>query len=519
MRHVHLCVLPVVLALVSSLPAQRVLRLVHGTRAGATLGVVARAAGDLDADGVSDILLTEQMVNGVSGTPRLLIVSGTTGALLRTISGFAFDATGIADVNGDGRRDFVVASSTSQVFSGATGAALFPLNPPQLVFGTVADVGDVNGDGRGDFVSLCTSTQSGQPVVVLFSGNGGGVLAQLPGLFFGGAYLPKVRPIRDVSGDGRTDVIVSNGNGAIHVCSANPLQLLRTLQNPEGGRLGEAIATADVNGDGIDEVLAKATFGSPGSFEVTAVRAFSATNGAVLHTYFPPPLVAQGLSICRIGDLDADGADDFATLESTLNNDPGNLVLYSGRGPVLGRIPCDINTPAFPPSSQHNSYMDQLGDVDGDGFGDFVAAFASSADGMLGGYRVVSGKILADVVSTGGACGYGPFPVQLGCTRPILGMTTQVVCRDGPSGVLSTLAMSLQPAVPRYLGASTCTAAVGPEWSGVFVATAPSWTFTVAVPPAPDLAGFQVAMQAFYGPTNGPLGIDLSNGLWAKLGY
>ena len=32
-------------------------------------------------------------------------------------------------------------------------------------------------------------------------------------------------------------------------------------------------------------------------------------------------------------------------------------------------------------------------------------------------------------------------------------------------------------------------------------------------------AGLEIALQAFYVPTGGPLGFDLSNGIWARLGY
>lgn len=53
----------------------------------------------------------------------------------------------------------------------------------------------------------------------------------------------------------------------------------------------------------------------------------------------------------------------------------------------------------------------------------------------------------------------------------------------------------------------------------LFAVTQPQWNATVSVPLAPQFAGLPIALQCFYSPTNGPLGYDLSNGVWARLGY
>lgn len=82
------------------------------------------------------------------------------------------------------------------------------------------------------------------------------------------------------------------------------------------------------------------------------------------------------------------------------------------------------------------------------------------------------------------------------------------------------LVWSLQPAGPVWLGASTCFAWF--DLAGGFVLGAPStptWSTTVPLPLVPQLAGFDIALQSFWAPTAGPLGYDLSNGVWARLGH
>jgi len=46
-----------------------------------------------------------------------------------------------------------------------------------------------------------------------------------------------------------------------------------------------------------------------------------------------------------------------------------------------------------------------------------------------------------------------------------------------------------------------------------------AWQFAVPIPTAPQLAGIGIALQAFYVPTSSPIGFDLSNAVWATIGW
>jgi hypothetical protein len=103
----------------------------------------------------------------------------------------------------------------------------------------------------------------------------------------------------------------------------------------------------------------------------------------------------------------------------------------------------------------------------------------------------------------------------------VLGQSVTVVGRDCPASAAGFVAMSVPPRWPFFLGVAGCEAwfDVG-NWVLVHQpAPGPTWTVTLPLPGIPQLAGLWVALQAFYVPTNGPLGYDLSNGVWARLGW
>ena len=104
-------------------------------------------------------------------------------------------------------------------------------------------------------------------------------------------------------------------------------------------------------------------------------------------------------------------------------------------------------------------------------------------------------------------------------TRPLLGRTASVVCRDGAANPNGVLVVSLKPQSPTDLGGGGCTAwfDVG-SWTSLHTASTPAWSLPLPIPADPRLAGVEFAMQVVYGPTVGLLGFDLSNGIHAKLG-
>lgn len=218
-----------------------------------------------------------------------------------------------------------------------------------------------------------------------------------------------------------------------------------------------------------------------------------------------------GRAVAGAGDLDRDGVQDLAIGHGTGTGATGFVETCSGR--TGGRI---WSFAGYAPLLDCGAALAEIGDVDGDGYPDL----AVGCGGSLAGWTVLSARVLADVLDVGGACGGGPFLPDLGMTRPVLGLPFLVSGRDGAPGTFAVLALSLQPPLPTYLGASSCTAwfDLG-NWLPLHSPVQPTWSIQVALPNTPQLAGLPVALQCLYAPTRGPLGFDLSNGLWARVGF
>jgi hypothetical protein len=146
------------------------IRTIVGNAASDGFATTLGACGDLDGDGVRDILVGAPLHKvGGHATGSVMIYSGATGAFLRQLDGafdqqhFGADVDGLDDLDGDGVADFVVASSDSvhgrvQLFSGASGAELQRIDGEPAAL--VRNVGDLDGDGVSDFVSGYVDTHA-----------------------------------------------------------------------------------------------------------------------------------------------------------------------------------------------------------------------------------------------------------------------------------------------------------------------------------------------------------------------
>ncbi|VTR91084.1 peptidase s8 s53 subtilisin kexin sedolisin : Subtilisin-like serine protease (Fragment) OS=Moorea producens 3L GN=LYNGBM3L_56740 PE=3 SV=1: Peptidase_S8: VCBS [Gemmata massiliana] len=119
------------------------------------LGGVVAAAGDLNGDGVADVVTAATLGGHVK------VFDGATGQELRSFFGFAGYKgpinLAIGDMNGDGVGDIIIAANLNghvKVFDGATGALTFSSFVYQGYRGSIAvSVADTDGDGNNDLVT------------------------------------------------------------------------------------------------------------------------------------------------------------------------------------------------------------------------------------------------------------------------------------------------------------------------------------------------------------------------------
>ncbi len=176
-----------------------VLREWHGEASGDQFGWIARNIGDVDGDGVPDVVTSApSSKRGGEDAGRIYVYSTKSSKLLWAASGAAKDelGTGIegaGDTNKDGIPD-VIASAPgagyAKVYSGRDGRVLLTLKAEAPAgktdrFGTHASgAGDVNGDGYADVIVGAPMNGAGGESAgraYVFSGKDGKVLLTLTG--------------------------------------------------------------------------------------------------------------------------------------------------------------------------------------------------------------------------------------------------------------------------------------------------------------------------------------------------
>ena len=185
------------------------------------------------------------------------------------------------------------------LFDGVTHAQLFRWDGPEHYdeMGRGVAFGDVSGDGTPDIMlgaGSGTGTNYGGYVLVM---NGASFGQQLYSFTDG---LSHVKPEQnfgfavaaaDVDGDGSSDVIVgayrgrslparrAPATGYVRVYSGADGALLYQVNGDNAGdQFGRALATADVTGDGLADVIVGARWGANGGY----VRVFDGPTGALV---------------------------------------------------------------------------------------------------------------------------------------------------------------------------------------------------------------------------------------------
>ena len=224
----------------------------------------------------------------------------------------------VGDVNGDGVYDVVTGSGRKQVahvrvFDGATGLALtsalgsFVPFEPTFTGGVFVAAGDVNGDGFDDIV--VAPDVGAAPQVRAFDGRTG---VQLKSFFaYGDDFRGGVRvATADVNNDGLAEIITATGPGAgpqVKVFSGADNSLLFSFFAFDAAFQGGVhVAGGDVNGDGRADVV---TGAGPGGGP--HVRVFSGANAAVLADFQASQDRARGGVRVAATDVNRDGRPDI----------------------------------------------------------------------------------------------------------------------------------------------------------------------------------------------------------------
>jgi hypothetical protein len=270
----------------------------------------------------------------------------------------------VADVNGDGKPDLVVANQLSNTVGVLLGNGDGTFQAVQTFTtgpGPVAvAVADLNGDGKLDIVT----TGNASPNVSVLLGNGNGTFQAvqnwaIPSEAYGVA-------VADVNGDGKPDVIAANGGGyhqpnnTVSVLLGNGDGSFTAAQTFAVGSEPMGLAVADLNGDGRpDIVTANFNDDTVSVLLNTAAPPGTGTFGAA--TNFTGGPYQYGVAV---GDVNGDGKPDLVTFSFSYTNSTIRVLLGNGNGTFQAAQ--NIATGALGPTHV------ALADVNGDGKLDIV---------------------------------------------------------------------------------------------------------------------------------------------------
>ncbi len=393
------------LALTPALSGQNPYATINGDAPDDRFGSSVAGVGDLDGDGVPDFMAAAVRADFAGAdSGRVTVFSGADGSVLYRFDGdaagdqFGTSVREAGDVDGDGVGDLVVGapfhdgagadSGAARVFSGRDGSVLHTfvgIAAGDELGSSVASAGDTDGDGHDDVLVGAPGADvagNDRGYARVFSGRDGSVLTTLFGLFADDRFGAAVSALGDIDGDARADYAVGApqvfgaGIGYVAVVSG---QSGTILQGSAGARAGDNYGifvdpAGDVDRDGLPDLIVGAsqyqfTTATPVGAGYASVR--SGSDHSVLHTFSGISTNDwYGIAVAGIGDVDGDGHDDLAVGACQVlqpANAPGYVRVWSGAdGSLLHEMGGDRHNDVF------GRKLARIGDLNGDGRADLL---------------------------------------------------------------------------------------------------------------------------------------------------
>jgi hypothetical protein len=392
-----------------------------GGSADERFGASVASAGDVDADGFTDVIVGANQWK--TGTGKAYVYTGGAGGLAsssgwdavgeNTGDYFGTVVRGAGDANGDGHSDVLIAAyafddgteeNAGKVYvydGGPTG----PLGSPSWTatgenggdqFGrALASIGDLNGDGYADVAIgapfSIAGSRRGRAYVHL--GSSDGLSADFDtrgsGTSDNEIYGSAVDGAGDVNGDGYADLVVSapgydggTGQGIAYVYHGSadaPSSAINwfTTGDAEADQLGYAVGgIGDVNADGYTD----AAIGAPGYGDNDNGRVYVFYGSSVGFSSFPDWVVTGegianrfGTAVAAAGDVNGDGYGDVLVGAEGYpsGSSQGKAYVFYGSESGLSTS-ADWTVQGEGILNYFGGTLTGAGDVNGDGYADVI---------------------------------------------------------------------------------------------------------------------------------------------------
>ncbi len=451
----------------TQLPAQRLVRDFYGSTVAGDFGSNLARSPDADGDGHADVVVGAPGTDapGLSDVGAVFLLSTANGfALTQALGNVALARMGTrvlgpGDLNGDGTMDLVFAGPLANNQAGmvqaiaSNGSSLWARNgwAGARMGSALAAIRDLNYDGGAEIMISAPATVSTTfGYVGSFASLTGTPLTFVNGSS-GGQWGAAMITLGDIDGDGDDDVACSEpqyAGGIGRISLIRPIQFGAASVHwttgaafAAGDTVGVVMGNAgDLTGDGKNDLLVSST--------QARVYLIDGANGGTIG-FVVHPVYANATSLCGIGDQNGDGVPEFAIGQAAHNSQAGRVAVHDGATRNL------LYLLDGAPGSRFGASMVALGDVDGDGLGEFaVGAPTHSSGGNPIGRVAIFGQVIpSQLAAYGAGCGGPAGVVQLVASGlAIPGQTVTLTGSNLPVGQLGAV----------MLGSSSSTSIYGP---------------------------------------------------------
>jgi hypothetical protein len=403
--------------------------MVESNQASAFMGYSVASAGDVNADGYSDIVVGAYLYDngqtdegaafiyhgsatGISSVPAAIVESNQAGANL------GFSVAGAGDVNGDGYSDIIVGAPNYDGGQAGEGRAFIyrgsavGINPvasntvesnqvnANLGY-AVSSAGDVNGDGYSDVIAGAyryDNMQMDEGAAYVYHGSATGIITTAAIILESNqvnAYMGyAVSAAGDVNGDGFGDVIIGsplfdnglNNEGAAFVyhgsLSGINAAVAAVVESDQiDARMGYSVSAAgDVNGDGFSDVIVGAYAFDNGQNDEGAAFVYhgsaagvNTTAAVILESNQADAYL--GYAVAGAGDVNGDGYNDVIAGAYGFDNgqmNEGAAFIYLGSATGINPV-ADAMVESNQAIANLGYAVAGAGDVNGDGYSDIIA--------------------------------------------------------------------------------------------------------------------------------------------------